>query len=164
MKKFHFFKKNNYSTNTQAFHYDKKNMIKYIILWILLVAIAWYIMTPSIAINGPGLIFWSIAITVLLKMISIMFSNKNGLYSLNEILFKGYAHTSIISKVLFYLSNLLAAVTVIWIFVSPIVFSPVFLMRSHMQIESRLKMSIFQQSMKWISQRRLLLIENRQLS
>ena len=70
MKKFHFFKKNNYSTNTQAFHYDKKNMIKYIILWILLVAIAWYIMTPSIAINGPGLIFWSIAIIVLLKMIS----------------------------------------------------------------------------------------------
>lgn len=53
MKKFHFFKKNNYSTNTQVFHYDKKNMIKYIILWILLVAIAWYIMTPSIAINGP---------------------------------------------------------------------------------------------------------------
>lgn len=131
MKKFHFFKKNNYSTNTQVFHYDKKNMIKYIILWILLVAIAWYIMTPSIAINGPGLIFWSIAIIVLLKMISIMFSNKNGLYSLNEILFKGYAHTSIISKVLFYLSNLLAAVTVIWIFVSPIVFSPVFNAQSY---------------------------------
>lgn len=131
MKKFHFFKKNNYSTNTQAFHYDKKNMIKCIVFWVLLVAIAWYIMTPSIAINGPGLIFWSIAIIVLLKMISIMFSNKNGLYSLNEILFKGYAHTSIISKVLFYLSNLLAAVTVIWIFVSPIVFSPVFNAQSY---------------------------------
>ena len=47
MKKFHFFKKNNYSTNTQAFHYDKKTMIKCIVFWVLLVAIAWYIMTPS---------------------------------------------------------------------------------------------------------------------
>ena len=76
MKKFHFLKRTITVQIHKHFIMIRKNMIKYIILWILLVAIAWYIMTPSIAINGPGLIFWSIAIIVLLKMLSIMFSNK----------------------------------------------------------------------------------------
>ena len=121
--------KNNYNRNT-SIQCSRKRVFYWIILWIVLVFVMWYVLTPALAINDPGLIFWSVAFIVLLKLISVWVSCKNYVY-LNPLLFTGSSHTTIIGKTCFYLSNVLFIVTVLWVLISPIIFSSVFNARSY---------------------------------
>lgn len=136
------FRNANFNTNTnpqpqEPFLLSKGKMVKFIVLELVIVAIAWYITVPAFAINSEGLIFWAIAFAILFTLLSLGF-NETSIFGMRGILSKS-SRTNGISRVFHYLAIASFVLPLLYIFVSPWVCGPIFNAKSfanRIQIEN----------------------------
>ena len=111
---------------------NKKFLFSGLLCWAICFSIAWYIFTPAFSINAEGVIFYGIAFLILFKIISIGTGYANfSFINIFQALFSKSATKPGISRICFYLSNGIAAFTLIWVLLSPVIFSPVFHAKSY---------------------------------
>lgn len=103
---------------------SKGKMVKYIILELILVAIAWYLTFPAFALNSEGLIFWAIAFTILFTLLSLGF-NQTSILGMRGLLSR-QSRTNGMSKIFHYLALASFILPLLYIFVSPWVCGPIF--------------------------------------
>ena len=114
---FHFHSNQEPST----FQMSKKTFALCLLAWAVIVGVMWYIETPAITIFDEGIIFWGIALFVLLKLISVGFASAPaGIFSPIQLLFSKNATKPGISRICFYLSNGILVFMAVWMLVSPI--------------------------------------------
>lgn len=117
--------KSNFKMNT-------KTIVISFIVWIVVFGLGWYVYTPALAINDPGIIFWAVALFTLLKLISMATAKvPTGIYTFFQLLFSKNATRPGISRITYYLSNFVAIFAICWMFLTPIVFSPLFNAKSY---------------------------------
>lgn len=111
---------------------SKKTFVILLVFWIIMGAILWYVWTPALSFKSEGLIFYSIFVFGLLKIISMMISSsKGGFFSGFRSFFLKDATSPGIARWLYHICNWIALLSMAWIFISPIVTSPFFQAKSY---------------------------------